>query len=90
MKKFIALLMSILLFGFAASAQEALFQAQNIQSPEVHDDNTVTFRIFAPNAQAVQVTGDFLPPVKMDTPMGPNGRSRKGSPYQRWQWSLVL
>ena len=70
MKKIITLLMSSLLFGFAASAQEALFQAQNIQSPEVHDDNTVTFRIFAPNAQAVQVTGDFLPPVKMDTPMG--------------------
>ena len=62
--------MSSLFFGFAASAQEALFQAQNIQSPEVHDDNSVTFRIFAPNAQAVQVTGDFLPPVKMDTPMG--------------------
>ena len=70
MKKIITLLMSSLFFGFAASAQEALFQAQNIQSPEVHDDNSVTFRIFAPNAQAVQVTGDFLPPVKMDTPMG--------------------
>ncbi len=70
MKKLITLLMSSLLFGFAASAQEALFQAQNIQSPEVHDDNSVTFRLFAPNAQAVQVTGDFLPPVKMDTPMG--------------------
>ncbi|MEY3647604.1 MAG: hypothetical protein RLZ13_486, partial [Bacteroidota bacterium] len=62
--------MSSILLGFAASAQEALFQAQNIVSPEVNDDNTVTFRLFAPNAQAVQVTGDFLPSIKMDTPMG--------------------
>ena len=62
--------MSSILLGFAASAQEALFQAQNIVSPEVNADNTVTFRLFAPNAQAVQVTGDFLPSVKMDTPMG--------------------
>mgnify|MGYP003849976163 FL=1 len=70
MKKFLSLLMSTILLGFAASAQEALFQAQNIVSPEVNADNTVTFRLFAPNAQAVQVTGDFLPSVKMDTPMG--------------------
>ena len=70
MQKINPLLIINLIFGFAASAQEALFQAQNIQSPEVHEDNSVTFRLFAPNAQAVQVTGDFLPSVKLDTPMG--------------------
>jgi enterochelin esterase-like enzyme len=52
------------------SAQEALFRAQNIVSPEIHADNTVTFRVHAPNASAVQITGDFLPTEKMDTPMG--------------------
>ncbi|MFN3998970.1 esterase [Algoriphagus sp.] len=56
--------------GFDSNAQEAIFRAQNIISPEIHDDNSVTFRLHAPNATAVQVTGDFLPSVKMETPMG--------------------
>ena len=56
--------------GMHAQAQEALFGAQQITSPEVHENSTVTFRLFAPNAKAVQVTGDFLPTVKMETPMG--------------------
>jgi enterochelin esterase-like enzyme len=56
--------------GYSSYAQEALFRAQNIISPEIHDDNTVTFRLHAPNATAVQVPGDFLPSVKIETPMG--------------------
>lgn len=56
--------------GLPSFAQEALFRAQNIISPEIHDDNSVTFRLHAPNATTVQVTGDFLPSVKMETPMG--------------------
>jgi enterochelin esterase-like enzyme len=67
------LLLSILFFvliGCASYAQEALFRAQQIISPEIHDDQTVTFRLLAPEAKSVQVTGDFLPTVKMDTPMG--------------------
>ncbi|PSL07685.1 esterase [Cecembia rubra] len=53
-----------------AQAQEALFRAQQIISPEIHQDNSVTFRLLAPNAQSVQITGDFLPTVKIETPMG--------------------
>lgn len=67
------LLLSFILIatlGFAAQAQEALFGAQQIVSPEVNADGTVTFRLMAPNAQTVQITGDFLPTEKMDTPMG--------------------
>jgi enterochelin esterase family protein len=55
---------------FSSQAQEALFRAQNIVSPEVHEDGSVTFRLFAPKAQSVKVSGDFLPSVKMETPMG--------------------
>jgi len=51
-------------------AQEALFSARNIISPEINPDNTVTFRLFAPNAETVEITGDFLPTEKMETPMG--------------------
>lgn len=65
-------LFSLLLCALVIStnAQEALFAAQQIVSPEIHGDNTVTFRLFAPNATSVQITGDFLPSEKFDTPMG--------------------
>ena len=39
-------------------------------SPEIHADKTVTFRCMAPGAHKVQITGDFLPTKKIDTPMG--------------------
>lgn len=70
MKKNLLLLIAAFLLAITSQAQEALFRAQNIISPEIHEDNSVTFRLYAPNAKAVQVTGDFLPTVKMETPMG--------------------
>lgn len=51
-------------------AQQNIFNAQGSMSPEVHNDKTVTFRINAPEAQKVQVTGDFLPAQKVKTPQG--------------------
>ena len=51
-------------------AQQALFGGNEIVSPEINQDGTVTFRLFAPNASQVQVTGDFLPNVKVDSPFG--------------------
>ncbi|MDR7130641.1 enterochelin esterase family protein [Algoriphagus sp. 4150] len=71
MKKILQL--SILFFCLivrSSHAQEALFSPQQITSPEIHDDGSVTFRIFAPGAAVIQVTGDFLPTLEMDTPMG--------------------
>ena len=41
-----------------------------VVSPEIHDNNTVTFRLKAPKAVKVQVTGDFLPTQKIKTPFG--------------------
>ncbi|GMQ24711.1 alpha/beta hydrolase-fold protein [Algoriphagus sp. oki45] len=70
MKKILILMLSALLIQAEAFPQEALFRDQNIISPEVHEDNSVTFRVFAPNAKEVQVTGDFLPTVKIHSPMG--------------------
>jgi enterochelin esterase-like enzyme len=52
------------------SAQQALFGAADIVSPEIHEDYTVTFRFMAPNADSVQLTGDFVPTVKMKTQFG--------------------
>lgn len=64
------LLLSLLLIGVGAQAQQALFGGQQIVSPEIHDDKSVTFRFSAPNADTVKITGDFLPTVKMTTPRG--------------------
>ncbi len=54
----------------SANAQEALFGNQQITSPEIHEDKSVTFRLLAPNADSVQLTGDFLPTVKTESPFG--------------------
>ncbi len=51
-------------------AREELFNAQNINSPEVKSDQSVVFRIYAPQAQEVRITGDFLPTEKVTTPYG--------------------
>ena len=51
-------------------AQQSLFGGQNIVSPEINSNNSVTFRYFAPNADTIQITGDFLPTVKMKTQWG--------------------
>lgn len=58
------------LFALGSWAQQALFGGNEIVSPEVKDDGTVTFRLYAPKAVKVEVTGDFLPQVKISTPMG--------------------
>lgn len=63
-------LLFLFLLAFSAQAQEALFRAQQIVSPEIHENQSVTFRLFAPDAESVQITGDFLPTVKMETQFG--------------------
>ncbi len=66
-------LITILLFllaGVSAVAQQALWGAPPVISPEVKADHTVTFRIQAPAADTVKITGDFLPKEKMKTQWG--------------------
>lgn len=70
MKKLSLLVIALCITCGSASAQQALFGGQMPQSPEIHADKTVTFRCMAPGAQKVQITGDFLPTRKIDTPMG--------------------
>ncbi|MDR1092256.1 MAG: esterase [Prevotella sp.] len=41
--------------------QQALVKNSEIISPEVHADNTVTFRLQAANAGEVKLTGDWIP-----------------------------
>lgn len=53
-----------------ALAQQALWGGSQIVSPDIHEDGTVTFRLKAPKAVKVQVTGDFLPTQHVNTPFG--------------------
>lgn len=69
MKKFI-LCAALLVAGFAASAQEAIWGGGEIVSPEILPDNRVTIRVLAPEARKVEVTGDFLPTQRVKTPFG--------------------
>lgn len=69
-KQFLFALMCCLLTSFGSSAQQALFGAAPVISPQLNTDHTVTFRIQAPAADSVQITGDFLPPAKLKTDYG--------------------
>ena len=59
-----------LLMCVATFAQEALWGIGPLVSPEIYDNNTVLFRLRAPKAVKVQITGDFLPKQKVKTPNG--------------------
>ena len=52
----------------SAMAQQSLWNNSQIVSPQVNPDGTVTFRIQAPKAIKVEVTGEFLAPTKLEIP----------------------
>ena len=68
--KRLSILAAALLMCAATWAQQALWGGAPVVSPEIHSDNTVTFRLKAPKAVKVQVTGDFLPTTPIETPRG--------------------
>lgn len=59
MKKLIVI--GLLVLSTAGFSQQALWGGEEIISPEIHEDNTVTFRFSAPNAKEVKVLGDWMP-----------------------------
>lgn len=93
-KPLILNLILLILFQNFSLAQEAIFRAQQIISPEIHQDQSVTFRLFAPDAKSVQLTGDFLPSVKMDSPMGqvdaPGKAEMKKSENGVWEYKSQI
>ena len=69
MKRLSTLTVALLLCTLSF-AQQALWGGAPVVSPEINDDNTVTFRLKAPSIMKVQITGDFLPTEKIQTPYG--------------------
>ena len=49
-------------------AQQDLFGENQVTSPEIHTDHTVTFRLQAPEASKVSITGDWIPSQVFSTP----------------------
>ena len=61
MKRVILTAVAVLLAGVATlSAQQNLWQKDANVSPEIHADNSVTIRLYAPNAESVTLVGDFV------------------------------
>jgi enterochelin esterase-like enzyme len=56
MKRFVYLLISLIVGGIHVQAQ----RPPSISSPEVHADNTVTFKYYSRTAQKVTLSGEFL------------------------------
>lgn len=69
MKRVLTLLVAAVAV-MTAFAQQAIWGVMQLNSPEINPDNSVTFRIKAPKAVKVQLTGDFLPNQKMKTQFG--------------------
>ena len=69
MKK-LTLILAALSLAAAAFAQQALGPGTGLVSPEINPDHSVTFRLFAPKAKMVQLTGDFLPTRPVEYEMG--------------------
>ena len=70
MKRLLSLAAMLLVCCVTLFAQQALWGGAAVVSPDIHDDNTVIFRLKAPKAVRVQITGDFLPPQTIKTPRG--------------------
>ena len=56
------LLIAFTLLSFQLFAQE-VGQMERIVSPEIHTNNEVTFRIKAPNAKSVKLSGNWMPNI---------------------------
>ncbi len=65
MKSRFLLLIILIVTGMNVFAQQALFGGQQINSPEINPDNSVTFQLLAPNADEVKLSGDWMKPEGM-------------------------
>lgn len=61
MKKILFFLCAVPFLASAGYTQQSLFGGAEITSPEIHKNHTVTFRIYAPNADEVKLSGDWMP-----------------------------
>ena len=56
-----SILLILIMISITSTAQQALWGAAEIVSPEINSGNTVTFRFQAPEAKEVKLSGDWMP-----------------------------
>lgn len=57
----VALITACLIFGMHASvAQEAPWMRNQVVSPELHPDNSVTFKIYSPDSDKITISGNWM------------------------------
>jgi enterochelin esterase family protein len=61
MKNLFSILISMVFMTTVSFAQQSIFGGGQIVSPQIHDDNSVTFRLNAPDAAEVKLSGDWMP-----------------------------
>lgn len=61
MKKLVTLFAAFTILSSSSFAQQALSGGSDITSPEIKADRTVTFRLKAPDAKEVKLSGDWMP-----------------------------
>lgn len=61
MKRLFISLVILSIIGLPVIAQQAIGGGQELVSPEIHENGTVTFHLQAPLAAEVKLTGDWLP-----------------------------
>lgn len=75
----IGALIVLLAISIHSIAQDNYFKGKPIISPEVHADRTVTFRVLAPLAKEVKISGDCLPSQEAQSML----------PYEKGLWTLT-
>lgn len=73
MKRTVLSLLAFALGFTSMFAQQAIFERQNIVSPQKNDDGTVTLRLRAPEAKKVEVMGDCIDGYRKEMTKGENG-----------------
>lgn len=82
-RKNVLALLAVLLMAVPAMGQQAIFTSEGLVSPQINEDNSVTFRIYAPKAVKVEVCGDFL--VSDEGGWGSAGLTEDG--HGVWSWT---
>ena len=66
MKRVVLTIVMMFAMGVATlSAQQNLWQKEPLKSPEINADNSVSIRLYAPNAESVTLVSDFVDNVAM-------------------------
>ena len=72
MRRFVCLIF-LLTLSLSLMAQKGWYRDKTDPQPTVNPDRTVTFRYYAPNADTVEVNGDFLSKAERPALMKNNG-----------------